>query len=604
MIGLVLVTLLAVLTQVGFPATVRDPVLRRFNANRKYIVDVRSVRFRLPFGIVLDHPRMYRRGVVGPPLMEAERVFLRIHPTQWRHRRSGIRLIRINRGTIRRFPSVPDDAHAVAAWHLPDGEQGRIEWRQVTVTGLALASGTIDYRVEDDWLWMKNGQTVLDPEGAAGAVSGYFALNLAERRYTGQAAGTVDPRCLTDLTIAWDQNLDHLLERLDFDHELPVANLQFSGQINAPNNTFQGSGQITATRFAYHGVPVAAAKADGTILYDATQSRLDIRQVAAVLNDGIVAGSTLCDFASGLVVVDLNGTTSPLTPLELLGLRIPEGLRQFSFDGPRRWRAQGPVAYRQSDGTALQFGGEGQQVTFENYFSERLMVTANYDGHRIAFTEVDVALLNGSAKGTADVDIRALQEAPPWYRFNLKLEQIDFRQLIAASTQTRNLDFYEGQLSASLQATGPAVENWLAAMQATGQLRIRRGRLFRLPLFGGLSQILSRVIPGLDVVLLQTSAQADFSIANNRLSMPSARIEGDVFNVEGRGVYDFGGNLDFQAQLKLLDGQTLIGTVVRVISFPISKLFEFRLHGTLDKPQWYPVNFSSDLLERLRGLID
>jgi hypothetical protein len=35
----------------------------------------------------------------------------------------------------------------------------------------------------------------------------------------------------------------------------------------------------------------------------------------------------------------------------------------------------------------------------------------------------------------------------------------------------------------------------------------------------------------------------------------------------------------------------------------LSWLFEFRLRGTIDNPEWYPVNFSRDLLERV-GLKD
>ena len=44
---------------------------------------------------------------------------------------------------------------------------------------------------------------------------------------------------------------------------------------------------------------------------------------------------------------------------------------------------------------------------------------------------------------------------------------------------------------------------------------------------------------------------------------------------------------------------SLVSKLVRVLTYPISKLFEFRLRGPLDDPKWYPVNFSLDLLERI-----
>jgi hypothetical protein len=52
-------------------------------------------------------------------------------------------------------------------------------------------------------------------------------------------------------------------------------------------------------------------------------------------------------------------------------------------------------------------------------------------------------------------------------------------------------------------------------------------------------------------------------------------------------------------QVKLLKDDPLIAKVVRLITWPLSKLFEFRLTGTLDAPRWYPVNFSGELLEKL-----
>ena len=40
--------------------------------------------------------------------------------------------------------------------------------------------------------------------------------------------------------------------------------------------------------------------------------------------------------------------------------------------------------------------------------------------------------------------------------------------------------------------------------------------------------------------------------------------------------------------------------IVRFVTWPITKLLEFRLEGTLAEPRWYAVNFSRELLEKLR----
>jgi hypothetical protein len=57
--------------------------------------------------------------------------------------------------------------------------------------------------------------------------------------------------------------------------------------------------------------------------------------------------------------------------------------------------------------------------------------------------------------------------------------------------------------------------------------------------------------------------------------------------------------MDFHVRVKLMKDNNVVARLVRVLTFPISKLFEFRLRGTLDDPHWYPVNFSGDLLEKI-----
>ena len=43
----------------------------------------------------------------------------------------------------------------------------------------------------------------------------------------------------------------------------------------------------------------------------------------------------------------------------------------------------------------------------------------------------------------------------------------------------------------------------------------------------------------------------------------------------------------------------LVAKLIDIVTYPISKLFEFRLTGTIKDPHWYPINFSKDLLEKL-----
>ena len=138
-------------------------------------------------------------------------------------------------------------------------------------------------------------------------------------------------------------------------------------------------------------------------------------------------------------------------------------------------------------------------------------------------------------------------------------------------------------------------------MNGAGRLEIREGRVFLMPLFGGFSRFMTRIIPGLDFVLRQSDVRSDFRIVNGRIESDKIVVEGGVLSLRGNGSYVMGGNLDFNVQVKLMKENSLVAKLVRVLTYPISKLFEFRVRGSLEEPTWYPVNFSLDVL-RIVGL--
>ncbi len=603
LLGIMILFMLVSLRWVGFPPIIRDTALRRLNRDRRYVTEIGAIRFRFPFGLYLDRLQLYRRGTMGPPLLEAERVTLTIQPAQWRHGRSGIRSIGIENGVIRRIPRPPDAPIHPIPWRLPDGEASRLEFRNIDLAGLKIAHATVECRVDGDRLWMDDGHAVLDPDEMAGVLQVRGHLNLPQRRYSGTVEGHFDPARLIPVADAWQINAHRLLNNIVLTDGSPEAHLNIGGVVGPPQHIFEGDITIHGTDFNYSDIPITALVGEGTYRYDNTQSQLEVRRVVALTKNGFVMGQAQCDFIEGNVRMDFSGTTPPITPADIVGLAIPELLREFQFAGRTQWNVQGAVNYRGDGTTDLQMNCQGEQVAFRNIGAGQIDLAARYHDDIFDIYKIQASILDGAINGGFSVETGTNHTAPT-YRFELLMDRLDFRKLIAAAIPDSNPAFYEGLLSMNIRGTGNAAIDWVPTLQADGDMRIREGRLFRLPLFGGLSQILTRLIPGLDVVLLQTRANADFAIANNRLNVSKGRIQGEVFNVEGHGVYTFGEDLDFQVQLKLMRDHTLLGSAVRTLTFPLSKLFEFQLDGSLDKPRWYPVNFSADLLRRIRDLID
>lgn len=600
---IITVVMLAGLRWVGLPPVIRDTVLRRWNRDRRYVVQIDAIRFRFPFGVYLDRVHLYRRGAIGPPLLEAERVALRMYPGPWRHGRSGIRDIVIENGVIRRIPRAPDAPVYPIPWRLPDGEYCQVEFRNIDLTGLKIARGTVTCRVDGDRLWLDEGLVILEPDETAGKlrVEGY--LHLPQRRYSGTVAGTFNPSHLIPVAEAWSVQAYHWLERLALNHDLPETKLKVGGVVGPPQHTFASDITVRGTDFRYRDIPIVALVGEGVYRYDERQSRLDVRRVVGRTEHGSIMGRLDCDFRGGRVGLDFTGATAPVIPADLAGVSVPERLREFQFAGDTQWKIRGMVSYRGEGTTDLRMQCLGEQVAFRDLGAGRVDLEARYHDGIFDIHGIQAAIFDGAVHGGMAIETPTEDETPT-VRFELMLDRLDFRKLITAAIPESNPAFYEGLFSMNIKGTGKVTTNWPSFLEAAGQMRIREGRLFRLPLFGGLSQIMSRLIPGLDVVLMQTRANADFAIGGNRLDIADGRIQGEVFHVEGHGVYTFGEALNFQVQLKLMRDSTLLGSAVRTLTFPLSKLFEFRLSGTLDKPRWYPINFSGDLLRRIRDLLD
>ncbi len=154
-------------------------------------------------------------------------------------------------------------------------------------------------------------------------------------------------------------------------------------------------------------------------------------------------------------------------------------------------------------------------------------------------------------------------------------------------------------MSAEFLIEGMTGKDTIGSLKGHGALRISDGRVFMMPVFGGLSEFMTKIIPGLDLVLKQSDLKTKFVIDKGYIITDKVAVEGDVLSLKAYGSYMLKGDLDFDVQVKLLKEHTFGGKVVRFITYPISKLFEFSLKGSLTDPHWYPENFSLDLLEKI-----
>jgi len=321
--------------------------------------------------------------------------------------------------------------------------------------------------------------------------------------------------------------------------------------------------------------------------------------VAIIRRDGVGEGMFLVNAVDETVAVDGVASMHPRAAARMIGIFTQDELKPFRFDGASRITAKGRADYRESFArTAFTATVDLKNVGFHDFLLEDVQMALDVKGRTNTISSIRGRFAEGAFAGDGEVVIPVSRGDPPSYRVRLRLEDASFARFLE-ERKVKVEPGIRGQLHAEATLGGLAGEGQGKTVRGQGVVRVREGRVFSLPLFGGLSRILTKLIPGLDFVLRQTDATAEFKIRDGRVVCDSVNIEGDVLSLEGRGEATFDGKLDFTVRVALMKDSTIVGKLLRGITYPLSWLFEFRLRGTIDNPEWYPVNFSRDLLERL-----
>lgn len=157
-----------------------------------------------------------------------------------------------------------------------------------------------------------------------------------------------------------------------------------------------------------------------------------------------------------------------------------------------------------------------------------------------------------------------------------------------------------GDVSGNLQFRFPrSMTNNYEVLNGHGSVELGNGKLTRLKIFAGLTELLANKVPGVAYIVDQSSASLDYTIENGVFKSDNIVVEGGLFSIRMRGEYDIvPDKLDFLVQIKFTRNDSLMDKFLKPITWPFAKLLlEFRLVGTIDDPRWEYVSVVDRLLE-------
>jgi hypothetical protein len=214
----------------------------------------------------------------------------------------------------------------------------------------------------------------------------------------------------------------------------------------------------------------------------------------------------------------------------------------------------------------------------------RVTGTIHWLGETLVLTNIAAELYGGAGNGSANFDFRVPHEGAD-YQFTAAVTNINLHALAADLASSTN--HLEGALSGQIVVTRADTRDW-RTMDGHGQARLRDGLIWDIPMFGLLSPVLNTVSPGLGNSRA-TAASAAFTITNGVIYSDPLEINTAMTRLEYAGTVDLRGNVNARVTAQLLHNFPVVGPLVSLIFTPVTKVFEYKITGTLQNPKKDPV---------------
>jgi len=358
----------------------------------------------------------------------------------------------------------------------------------------------------------------------------------------------------------------------------PAIRLAIRGQDQRPE-TWKGDGSVILGRTRFRGAWMNSADtkihfADGALICE---------DLHVTRNEGSGTGSFTYDFKNH--EVRISNIKSSLNPAEVvfwIDPKIWNTVVPYKFRRPPSVTANGLYQFRGGKNTHLEIkveGANGMDYVFLgktlpfDRVSARLLIAND----RLQITDLRGALLSGTLRGNADI---SLAKNDPRYRANISVSDINFPLL---TSLYYNYKTALGLFNGTYDFTGLGSD--ARTMRGRGKMEVTNGDVFAIPIFGPLSGILNRLLPGSGYSIAH-KATANFKIDEGIIHTDDFDADGSLFNMLGHGdVHFLDDKLDFNVRLNM-KGPGVVLT-------PVYKLFEYAGTGSLKKPDWRPAVLKS-----------
>jgi hypothetical protein len=294
-----------------------------------------------------------------------------------------------------------------------------------------------------------------------------------------------------------------------------------------------------------------------------------------------------------------NGTAqADIEPVgRIIGPKTWGMLSPYEFLDPPLVEINGitPVHEEDRPKADLHFKIKAQRFRWKFFNIDRFTGDARWTGNGLELTNLEANAYSGTVGGWAEFGFQ--EEGPVDFKFRSDVDGLNLKTVLNDLGVTNRV---QGRLTGNLIITDGSSYR-PTGWNGYGHADLTNGFIWDYPVFAFLSPILDAIAPGTGRDAAR-SARGDYYITNSVIFTDKLEIRAATLRLNYRGSVTFDHVLNARVEATLLRDTWLVGPLLSLALSPFSRVFEYRVTGTLSEPKMEPIYVPSVLMKLLSPL--
>lgn len=570
------------LAVIGFPDFLTRWILSGVNSGDFYI-QVHNVNLDLGGGVKARNVSVYRKGIPGPPFLEARECRVLFHLLDLpRAGRSRVKELRVYDGVLRPLWNATGAGEGAASdeprkTSAPREVDLDVALFNFDVLGVWVEQVKAAVQVDSGGVYCSRLSGKVGREMHSGLIDGTLALR-REGKLTGRLATSFDPRALIPVCKMFYPEAVGMLDRFSFPTTPPRMDFTFEAGLR-PALSVTVKGRAQASNYAYRGAVIGYASMSGEYVFGGGTNRMNLDPFSLTMDGRQARGQVDFDFIAGVADFQVRSEIDLASVLRLVGLR-EYLMSPWHFEEGTRLVAKGRVGYSHPEVSRIEAMVEGEKISYKGISCNNYSFDYKNQGYVHALSDFRGHIGGGSLSGAAV--LMADPSGTNW-TVDLKTEVINADTDELLKLVSTNLGWrMGGKIFGSLEIDGLG-----AVPVGQGQFTIRNTRVFKSPLGAGLLTGLGGISRELDLSNIPAEAHFTFELKHNRISSQDVSVELGGVGILAQGSCGLNGTLDWILKPVFMKNNRATGKM-DVSALFLLKPDGYVLTGSLEKPEWRP----------------